>query len=755
MTSIATIASGWTWRASAPGAGRVLAVAAFAAVASFAAMPLLPLDAATALDNAQQIAATVVAAAVIGGIAVSAAGERRAVAGGLLLALSLAGIGMAAWDTAPDGQISAAGPVDGVFVAAIAVLSLAMARSLFGGVGRQMLFPAVLDALIAVGAITTVSVATWGMAVDPSWSVNQDAMPLLGVIVAFSAPTTACLVLLRRRIRPSPRGVYAVVGGLALIGMAWTAWMALLARGNASAVSPTDFAYSAGVIALAWGMLTWGDAPAMSPRSGWMAGVAVDLFPPMAVTACLASSLISSASVVKVGVAAVVGLSLVRQAVLARHERRATAARHDSESRLAREKSDRAQALAALSRIDTSGTPEDAAKRICEEALRIDGVDNAVVRAFGGNGAALIMAAAGPTYTPGIVGSALSAQRSEHLAEMAPRGPWRETFGPSDDPHLSRLYEAGLRVTINAPLVWNERVIGVVGLGSTSASPPLGDERMATVREFGLVAGATIGPALAERARVEALREAVARTIESRAFHPVFQPVVDISTGAEIGFEALTRFDDGMRPDLRFADAHAAGMGVELEVACLRAALESAASLPQGAWLSLNASPALAMSDGLLASTIDGSDRELVLEVTEHAPIESYSALRQSLSGLRDRVRLAVDDAGSGYAGLQHILEIQPDIMKLDISLVRSADTDAGRRALIASMVAFARETGCTVLAEGIETQGEMDTMRALGVALGQGYLLGRPATAEAIGLRIASARQPETASVQRAAASC
>ena len=93
--------------------------------------------------------------------------------------------------------------------------------------------------------------------------------------------------------------------------------------------------------------------------------------------------------------------------------------------------------------------------------------------------------------------------------------------------------------------------------------------------------------------------------------------------------------------------------------------------------------------------------------------------------------------------------------MKLDISLVRSADTDAGRRALIASMVAFARETGCTVLAEGIETQGEMDTMRALGVALGQGYLLGRPATAEAIGLRIASARQPETASVQRAAASC
>jgi EAL domain-containing protein (putative c-di-GMP-specific phosphodiesterase class I) len=101
-----------------------------------------------------------------------------------------------------------------------------------------------------------------------------------------------------------------------------------------------------------------------------------------------------------------------------------------------------------------------------------------------------------------------------------------------------------------------------------------------------------------------------------------------------------------------------------------------------------------------------------------------------SLKGLREHVRLAVDDAGSGYAGLQHLLEIQPDIMKLDIALVRSVDVDPGRRALIASMITFAHKTGCTVLAEGIETQAELDTLRALGVTLGQGYLLGRPAAA-------------------------
>jgi EAL domain-containing protein (putative c-di-GMP-specific phosphodiesterase class I) len=92
-----------------------------------------------------------------------------------------------------------------------------------------------------------------------------------------------------------------------------------------------------------------------------------------------------------------------------------------------------------------------------------------------------------------------------------------------------------------------------------------------------------------------------------------------------------------------------------------------------------------------------------------------------------------VDDAGAGYAGLQHILEIHPDIVKLDIALVRDLDTDPVRRALISGMVSFAREAGCVLLAEGIETDSELASLRTLGVSLGQGYLLGRPARIEAI----------------------
>jgi EAL domain-containing protein (putative c-di-GMP-specific phosphodiesterase class I) len=254
---------------------------------------------------------------------------------------------------------------------------------------------------------------------------------------------------------------------------------------------------------------------------------------------------------------------------------------------------------------------------------------------------------------------------------------------------------------------------------------------MGTVREFGLVAGTILGPALTKQQAREEARAAINRIIRESAFHPVFQPVLDLASGQIIGFEALTRFADGLRPDLRFLEAAGAGLGLELEIACLRAALRESPRLPADTWLSLNVSPELAINQGALISLLALTDRPIVLEITEHVPVESYPLLMGALRDLRQFVRLAVDDAGSGYAGLQHILEIQPDIMKLDISLVRGVDHDPGRHAMIAAMVAFARETGAAVLAEGVETPDELAALRALGVDLGQGYLLGRPATIE------------------------
>jgi EAL domain-containing protein (putative c-di-GMP-specific phosphodiesterase class I) len=181
--------------------------------------------------------------------------------------------------------------------------------------------------------------------------------------------------------------------------------------------------------------------------------------------------------------------------------------------------------------------------------------------------------------------------------------------------------------------------------------------------------------------------------------------------------------------------AHNVGLGSELESLCARAALDAAAGLPTEIWLSLNFSPA-ALIDGHAASVVTGATRTLVIEITEHAQIKNYAAIRRSLNDI-GHCQVAVDDAGAGYTSLSHILELHPDFVKLDISLVRDIDTNPARQAMVAGMCHFAAQSGTTLIAEGIETEAEAKTLRELGVPLGeggmlaQGYLFGRPATFE------------------------
>ena len=146
--------------------------------------------------------------------------------------------------------------------------------------------------------------------------------------------------------------------------------------------------------------------------------------------------------------------------------------------------------------------------------------------------------------------------------------------------------------------------------------------------------------------------------------------------------------------------------------------------------LSVNASPATLCTPEFTDVLADNPGDRLAIEITEHAPVEDYAALRVALTRLRSRgVQLMVDDAGAGFASLKHIVDLKPDVIKLDLSLTRDIDTDPLRRALAASLLAFADEIGASIVAEGIETYGELEALRALGVKHGQGYLLARPAT--------------------------
>jgi EAL domain-containing protein (putative c-di-GMP-specific phosphodiesterase class I) len=238
---------------------------------------------------------------------------------------------------------------------------------------------------------------------------------------------------------------------------------------------------------------------------------------------------------------------------------------------------------------------------------------------------------------------------------------------------------------------------------------------------------------LASQERDEAERRSerlqVERVIVGAQVSVVFQPIVDLESGHVVGTEALARFPGSeLGPHEWFERAARGGLALELELAAVRIALSSLGSLDPSVFLAVNVSPEVA-AHPQLATTLEAVDpRRVVVEVTEHAPVDDYVALRDTLDALRAAgLRLAIDDAGAGYASLRHIVRLDPDLIKIDISLTRGIDGDRVQRALAAALTSFATETGAEIIAEGIETAAELQTLRELGVRYGQGYLLGRP----------------------------
>ncbi|MGZ8701947.1 MAG: EAL domain-containing protein [Gaiellaceae bacterium] len=230
---------------------------------------------------------------------------------------------------------------------------------------------------------------------------------------------------------------------------------------------------------------------------------------------------------------------------------------------------------------------------------------------------------------------------------------------------------------------------------------------------------------------LKAQSERIRDVLDNGRLSMVFQPIVDLEAEVVVGFEALARFPFAPdRPtETWFTEAAATGLRLELELAAVKAALEVLPEAPVGPYLSVNAMPDTLASDGLAELLAAAPADRLVLEITEHAPVRDYEALNTAMHRMRGRgVRLAVDDAGSGFASLRHILQLAPDIIKIDIALTRNVYKDPARRALAAGLISFAAELGATIVAEGIQSRQELDALRELGVRYGQGFYLGRPA---------------------------
>jgi diguanylate cyclase (GGDEF)-like protein len=224
-------------------------------------------------------------------------------------------------------------------------------------------------------------------------------------------------------------------------------------------------------------------------------------------------------------------------------------------------------------------------------------------------------------------------------------------------------------------------------------------------------------------------RSEIERILEERAIEPLFQPVASLTTGRLIGYEALARFPDAPErpPSTWFAQANACGLGPELEAAAIRAALEPIGR-PPGTHLAVNVSPS-ALSTDAVKSVLPDDLSDVVIELTEHEVYVGDSLLANSLATLKERgARIAIDDAGAGYAGLKQVMWVRPDIVKLDLELTRAIHADPVRMALVESLVRFARRVGATVCAEGIENHDDIEVLANLDVPCGQGYALGRPA---------------------------
>ncbi len=395
----------------------------------------------------------------------------------------------------------------------------------------------------------------------------------------------------------------------------------------------------------------------------------------------------------------------------------------------------RAALSEAIHGIPTDATLEQSADTICRQLATLPGIDFTGVGAFVGEEELVILASHVPAGAPPRAGRRLPAVTARYLHERAAHGPWaqfvREIAGAGG--WSRELREMGMVGIAAGPIAHGGHVEGMLIIGTRDrqfARTLVG--KMPAVVAFGATSSALLAERLHARREEAERRRDIEQVVANQAFHPVFQPIVDLGSREPVGYEALTRFDSGQRPDLCFQDAWSVGLGADLELATLRAAIEQADGLPAGRWLDLNISPRLLLHPDRVREVLRAPGRPLVLEVTEHEQVADYTALREAFASLGHDLRLAVDDAGAGAANFGHIVELRPDFVKLDINLVRGVNANLGRQALVVAMRQFARSAGCRLVAEGIETELEAATLAQLGVEFGQGYLFGRPEPAGA-----------------------
>lgn len=240
-----------------------------------------------------------------------------------------------------------------------------------------------------------------------------------------------------------------------------------------------------------------------------------------------------------------------------------------------------------------------------------------------------------------------------------------------------------------------------------------------------------IEPDVRKRHRTAGIRGRLGPLIDVGGPVVLLQPIVELATGRRAGAEALSRFPTewGQPPDECFADAELIGERENLEVLALRRAAEYLPDVP--GYIAMNISPATLFTPSGLDFLEALPLQRIVLELSEHDPIEDYDALKAVVGPLRAQgMRLAIDDVGAGFSSLRHIVATAPDVIKLDRSIVTGVAADPVLAVVVHPLVELADVLDAKVVAEGIETTADAAALTSLGVGLGQGWHFDRATTA-------------------------
>jgi EAL domain-containing protein (putative c-di-GMP-specific phosphodiesterase class I) len=296
---------------------------------------------------------------------------------------------------------------------------------------------------------------------------------------------------------------------------------------------------------------------------------------------------------------------------------------------------------------------------------------------------------------------------------------------------ISATWDLPIGTHLSVPVHTGTGVYGTLCCFSRSVMHDITSADIGKLRVFADIVGKHLQPLVDRTREASDMQARLSEVLDDGGPQIALQPIVDLATDTVCGYEALARFParEGWGPQEWFDAAARVGLGAALESAAVYNALRLLPRLAPGQSLAVNVSArALLSSLSIPAMLTSQAAGRLVLEITEHERITDHDRLNACVSVARAAgVRIAVDDAGSGFAGLQHILALAPEVLKLDRSLISAVATDSARQAMCEAMVGFCRRTNTALIAEGVETHADLDTLRRLGITRAQGYLLGRP----------------------------